>query len=619
MAGREIEPERIKKYVKLIAQNASMNEAAKEAGISYSTIMRQIKINDSALNKALGDMGLSEAGVPDRSRWSRDAVRAADDFGYFRERHLARSTSPWAEEAANKILELAETKHKEYVVINCPPGVGKSSLFVHDIPAWLAVRNRALRQMIGSSTQKMANGYTGQLRNTFERTSIVQADPELKAMGLAKDAVSTLVRDYGRFKPADNGLWRREEFVLAQPNGATVTGKEASFVAFGMDTKFLGGRFNIALWDDLVTGSTLKTEESRENLIMLWESEAETRLEPNGLLILQGQRLGPNDLYRYCLNLKDFTEIDAEPEAQPKKYHHIKFKAHYEEQCEGLHEKTDPPYPQGCLLDPYRLTWRDLMRVKTNKEERYQTVYQQEDTDAASSLVQRIWIEGGIDSKGATVPGCWDDERSAGIVPANVKGYSIITADPSPTKYWSIGWWLYDPATQFQYLIDMVRAPMDAPDFLDWNQQSGEFTGLLQSWVLRARDEHRPITHLIVEQNAAQRFMLQYDHFKRWTAINSVRLTSHDTGRNKSDPAFGVQAIAPHYKFGRIRLPGNKLDGSRQSMMPLVKEVTEYPNGTTDDCVMMHWFLVWNAQKLFRPANLDAPTFERPSWIKRSA
>ena len=40
MAGKSIEPEAIKKYVKLIAKGHSMNESAREAGISYATIMR---------------------------------------------------------------------------------------------------------------------------------------------------------------------------------------------------------------------------------------------------------------------------------------------------------------------------------------------------------------------------------------------------------------------------------------------------------------------------------------------------------------------------------------------------------------------------------------------------
>ena len=490
-----------------------------------------------------------------------------------------------------------------------------STLFVHDIPAWLAVRDRSLRQMIGSSTQKLANGYTARLRNSFERTIPMQADAELYARGMAKDAESTLPRDFGRFKPMGEGLWRREEFALAQPQGTALEGKEASFVSFGMDAKFLGGRFNVVMWDDLVTNDTIKTEDARQTLIKLWEDEAETRLEPGGLLVLQGQRLGNNDLYRYCLDLRDSIEIDVPFDEQPRKYHHIVYKAHYEDKCLGEHEADTPPYPQGCLLDPYRLPWKELMRVKINKQEKYDIIYQQEDTDAASSLVQRAWIDGGVGKDGKFLRGCWDDNRSAGYVPKGVNGYSVITADPSPTKYWAIMWWIFDPDTQEQHLINLERSPMDAPDFLDWNHYDKKFTGLLEDWRIEALEQGRPITHLIVEANAAQRFMMQYDHFRRWMSQHGIQVTAHQTNRNKSDEEYGVQTLAPIYRDGRVRLPGNALDGSRVRMNSLVKEVTAWPNGSTDDCVMAHWFLVWNAPYLFAPDSGKTITFKRPSWM----
>lgn len=613
MAGKGIDPKKVKHYVKLIAQGSPMSVAAKEAQISWATVMRQMKDPYSAIQIALMEKGLESTTIPGWEKYSPEARRALEDIGYFRERHLARSTSPWAEEAAQKILELAATDREEYVVINIAPGVGKSTFFTHDLPLWLACRDRSLSQMIGSSTQRLAESYTSRLRNTFERIIPEHADPHLLKMGMAKDAVSTVSKDYGRFR--DSSLWTRGQFNIAQPEGIQRGEKESSFAAFGMDTKFLGGRFDFVIWDDLVTGETLKTERAREELIRLWEDEAETRLEPNGLLILQGQRLGPNDLYRYCLDLKEFTEIDGGDTDLAKKYHHITFKAHYEDKCEGEHDKTSPAWPTGCLLDPYRLNWRKLMGKKVNKEDKFRTIYQQEDVDSESSLVKKVWIDGGTDGN-EFAPGCWDENRSSGIITKEMKGYSVVTADPSPSKYWAIIWWIYNPETKMQYLVDMKREPMDAPDFVDWNHESGRFTGLLETWYAESLSQGKPITHLIVEANAAQKFMLQYDHFKRWMRYRSVRVTSHTTGRNKSDEKFGVQTIAPHYRFGRVRLPGNKFDGSRHLIEPLVKEVTEWPNGMTDDCVMSHWFLVWNAQILFPRVNIAPIIFPgTPSWL----
>jgi hypothetical protein len=493
-----------------------------------------------------------------------------------------------------------------------------STLFTHDIPAWILARSRDKSIMIGSASQNLANGYVNRLRTTLERTKPEKADHKLVELGLAHDAKSTLPLSYGRFRPVGAGQWSRSQFDIEQIDGQSRNEKEASVAGFGMDAGYLGGRYDFIIWDDLVTNATLRTEVAREKLISDWENQAETRLEPEGLLVLQGQRLGPNDLYRYCLNLKGVQEIDASgyDDTEVKKYHHIVFKAHYEEKCEGEHARSAKPYPQGCLLDPRRLSWQKLRTIQINKEGTFRTVYQQEDIAAGNNLVQMAWIDGGADSSGAMMPGCWDEERSSGVVPQGVKGTSVVTADPSVSNYWGLIWWLYNPDTKFQHLIDIKREQMSASDFLDWDYTNNCFTGALETWWQESNQQGRPIAYLIMEENAAHKYLSQYNHFKRWQSLRRVTLKPHTTGRNKSDPKYGVQTIGPYYRHGMVRLPGNRYDGSRQLVKQLVKEVTEWPNGITDDLVMSHWFLVWNARSLVSSDNLDAPTEQVPSWIK---
>jgi hypothetical protein len=331
--------------------------------------------------------------------------------------------------------------------------------------------------------------------------------------------------------------------------------------------------------------------------------------------------MGPDDLYRYALNLLDVAEEDViDLSTAPKKYHHITYRAHYEDRCTGVHDNKAKPYPSGCLLDPIRLSWRELSRIKANKNDRFRVLYQQEDVDPQAQLVQKLWIDGGLGADGVEYPGCWDEDRSVGVVPTNLThdAYSIVTADPSPTKNWSVQWWLYDADTEMQTLLDMYRGPMDASDFLDWNHAEATFSGVLEEWWWRSDEVGRPFTYLIVEANAAQRFLLQYDHVKRWQAQRGVSIVPHSTHRNKTDPDFGVQTLAPHYRFGRVRLPGVIRDGSRNTSMKLVNELLRWPEGNTDDCVMAHWFLVWNAQKMFPQIMLEPPRFERPGWLAGS-
>ena len=546
-----------------------------------------------------------------------EAKRAIDDFGYFQRRYFGRIAYPWQVQAAELVVELLASPHKEYLVVNCPPGSGKSALFAHDIPAWLTVRDRRIRGMIGSATTNLAEGYVDRLRRSLARTRPVQNSEEDIARGLALDAEATLASDFGRFQPIGD-IWTRSSFVVEQTTGTTVE-KEATWSGYGQDAGYIGQRFDFVIWDDLVDPKKQRTQEAKEALELYWDDVSEPRLEPSGLLVLQGQRFASDDLYRYCLDKMTGEDIDwdsGEVLDKRPKYHHVLFKAHYEENCnpEVTHRRGSPAYPQGCLLNPERLPWRELSSHIENREERFQVVYQQQDGDPKSVLVPKSWIYGNDG-----YPGCVDKDRDRLELPRNPDGtvalsgdlVSYMTVDPSPTKFWAVEWWVYQPSVELRWLMDIERSPMEANEFLDFNHATQRFTGLLNEWVQTSVELFLPVTHVIVEDNAAQRFLLQYDTVHQWMRQRNVEIIPHSTHRNKSDPELGVESIREHYKFGRKRLPFK--NGMSGPVAHLINELTTYPHGRTDDCVMADWFGEWNLPKIYAPEVAEGKQW-RPSW-----
>jgi hypothetical protein len=163
----------------------------------------------------------------------------------------------------------------------------------------------------------------------------------------------------------------------------------------------------------------------------------------------------------------------------------------------------------------------------------------------------------------------------------------------------------------------MVRAPMQAPDLLDWNVATQQWTGLLVEWQSRAKAIGYPINYLIVEKNVAQRFLLQYEWFNQWCRMNSITIRPHQTTQNKADDEFGIPVLKSHYKFGRVRLPGTQ--EARKVMEPLVKELTHYPDVTTTDCVMANWFLEYQLQFLVRNVQeLPSVYNDISTWLNKS-
>ena len=570
-------------------------------------------------------------GMPDPRREKQlvpEARRALHDFNFFQLRYLGRIGLPWQEESAETTVALLESPDKEFVVDNGPPGAGKSSHFTYALPLWITARDRAIRGLIGSATSKIAGQYSAAMRRVLEAGFPTQCDDEDRAKGIAVDAVATMSEDFGRFKPQVHESWTKDAFIVEQFDGASLTSKEPTWTAVGRDMEFIGGRYDFCIWDDLVTVNRLRTIEMIEKDRDWWDSYAERRLEPGGLLILQGQRLGPSDLYRYCLD-KVVVDIDeADPDDNEgvalregddgirRQYHHIVYRAHYEDRCKGAvsHRRDAAPFPEGCLLSPRRITWREISSIQHNRPDTYAVVYQQEDASADSVLVDPAWISGG-----SGLPGCWDNQRDRLEIPPGLEPpvFSMVSVDPSPTRFWAIEWWLYVQATDEWILIDLLRTTMDGPDLLDWNEREHRWFGVMEDWQAKSVELGIPISHWIVEQNGAQRWLLRYNHVHRWQGRHSVQIIPHDTYRNKANPEYGVQMIAPAFKFGRVRLPG-KGDG-RVCSLKLVGEVTRYTTSgsggaSTDDTVMACWFAMFQMQYL---SSVAAPQQHqrRPSWL----
>ena len=628
--GRAIPPRTWEKYFKLRAKGWNRAAAARECGVSYQACVDREKARVNPRPKARPHQNgdevrerreeLQHPGPVPLDDLSPVAKEALNDFGLFQRRYFGRIAVPWQVEAANQVVRFLSTPNEEYVVINAPPGSGKSTTFTLDIAAWVTCRNRQIRGLIGSKTLRQAEMYTMRLRRAFERTQPIKAEIRELQLGLAIDATTTLADDFGRFKPEGGDIWSRNEFVVDQIGGNPIAEKEPTWSAFGMDTGFLGGRFDIVLWDDVVDNKTIKTAESRDAQAAWWDDIAETRLDPGGVLILQGQRMGAEDLYRYNLDKRAVADEDDDTDMQDsaltgRKYHHIVFKSHYEDRCEHHHRMDDPPWPEGCLLYPRRLPWKKLRQLMANQD-KFKVLYQQEDVDPENVLIDPLWISGGTNPRtGEVFPGCWDKDRNFGEIPKGLAGtlLSVATADPSPTMYWSVQWWIYqiiNGQAENRYLIDLERRKMDAPDFLDWSHITQRFVGVMQEWQQRSVDLGHPITTWIVEANAAQRFLLQYEHVRRWQGHWGVNIIPHQTQRNKSDPEFGVQVLQPHYKYGRKRLPQRGFN-----TLVLIRELTHYPEAATDDCVMADWMGEWNLPNLIPPEGV-MKTFKRPTWLK---
>lgn len=629
VSGRRLEPEVRRAIAADLRNGWPMTEIARRRSVSYSAV-RAIKAGVVHHNgRSVRGLRVEPADVVGplgRGELSGAALRALEDFGFFRERYFGRLSTPWQEEAAYRVAGLLETPSKEFVVINAPPGSGKSTLFTHDIPAWLTCRDRGIRGMMMSASHGLAKRYTLALRTTLENPFLWLAEPELAELGLAVDAKAVLREEFGRFKPDQAAMWTNDAFIVEQVGGRALTHKEPTWTAYGPDSKFIGGRYRIVLADDLVDDASTRSLETIDRDRTMWDRVAEKRLEPAGVLLLQGQRIAPEDLYRYNLDKRDGDEARVHELCCSadvgRRYHHIVYRAHDESKCVGEHGTDAPYWPNGCLLDPRRLAWADLAAEQTNDLSTWLTVFQQEDADPAHLLVHPLWVSGGTDPEtGEVFPGVWDNQRAMWELPAGCPNRTLTVAstDPSPTQMWANTCWVHSPELDLRWLVGLSRRAMQFPDFLS-EHPDGSFSGLMEDWYVAAKEMGRPIRYWIIEANAAQRFITQIPYVTRWARSRRVTLVEHQTNRNKTDPKYGPKILGNLWRFGKVRLPGAQGGDTRVQSMKLVDEVKRWPKGRTDDCVMSEWFFEYRLPKLVQAWRRDqirdgGSGLERPSWL----
>ncbi len=435
-----------------------------------------------------------------------EARAALDTYRTFATEFLGLRWVPWHQVLVDELMGAYHSDEDEFLVVNAFPGSGKSSLVTYAFAAWFALRERAHgrepRILLGHRQDWKARQYATRLAGLF--TNNVK-----------------LLANFGRCRPlrAGPGIpWSTTQLMLEPLDWSKVAEKEPTFSVGSYEGAILSGRYDVILWDDLLARDNQSTPEQREKVRSWWEQEAQTRLDPGGLLVLSNARYGPDDLSRTLLDVKepdDPDDPDAEASDQPT-FRRVIFPAHVESACRTENGKIvhDGPWPDGCLLDPWRLSrtgdpkvaWRKLRRLMRN-ERLFSLVWQQEDVDPEGFLAERVWFDGGTDRMGNVAPGCFDRERSFGQIPGryrNARGemierpiLSVISVDPAASNFWAVIHFLvYQDGTQV--VFNGVNRRLTAPQWLD-EEPGGGFSGVMQDLWQQAVPLGVAPTHVIIE------------------------------------------------------------------------------------------------------------------------
>jgi hypothetical protein len=175
---------------------------------------------------------------------------------------------------------------------------------------------------------------------------------------------------------------------------------------------------------------------------------------------------------------------------------------------------------------------------------------------------------------------------------------------------------VYNPESQTRWIVKLKRTRLNPEQFLSFDLNSFEFGGLMDEWQKESVLAGLPITHCIVEVNAAQRWLISQPHVQKWMEVSGVQFLPHTTSINKRDPKWGLESIGDLFRQGQVRIPWASLSARNQCQY-LIDEGVRYPESDTSDLIMSVWFGKLGVENHYTPQKQGQYVMRRPGWLTK--
>ena len=583
--------------VREIGKGATVGEALRKAGRSRSWYDEQRR-RVSGWGAEVDAARLKSGGAPVRGG-SPDPVVVPSDFAGFREQFLFQKTWPhqqaWVDllEGREPSLEKGWLFHRGdpgRVIINTPPNHAKSMTLSIDYVTWRVCQDPNIRVMLVSKTQKMAAKFLYAVKQRLTHPRYLQ----LQGMFGPEE---------GFEEAADQ--WTQTAIYLGG-DGKDSGEKDPTVEAVGMGGQIYGSRADLIILDDCVVLANAHQWESQMDWI---RQEVESRLGPDGVLLVVGTRVAAVDLYRELRNPEHYTDGESPWTllAQPAV---LDDRAGEAQDWVTLWPWSDVPFDPRDAADELgrfpRWTGPRLKKVRNSMgPQKWALVYQQQDV-SADAVFDQVAVAGCVDrgrvpgplSASTSAASRWDENR---FNPEAL--YRVCSMDPAMAGDTAAVVYAVDRQSGRRWVLDVDVMTAPSPQ---------KIRDLIKRWT----DRYRP-HEWAIEANAFQLFLTRDEELTRWLASRGVPLVPHYTGRNKIDPEFGVASLAPllgtvrhHEGMGRRQHNGdglvsfpdtNRCPGSRVLCEQLASwDPRVAARHRKQDTVMAWWFAELRARKVLQ-------------------
>jgi hypothetical protein len=526
----------------------------------------------------------------------REGTTVVPDFTTFRRNYLGRETF-WHQAQWIDLLEGNEPRDlhpaeiydpgdPSWLIFNTPPEHSKSTTITVDYVVYRICKDPNVRVVIVSKTREFAKKFLYQIKQILTHPTYAKLQADFAPPGGFR---------------ADAEAWTSDMFYLGQ-GSRDGKEKDPTVQVLGMGQQIYGARADLIILDDCVV---LSNAHEYEKQILWVTQEVLTRPSSNGVVLVVGTRVAPQDLYSELRNGTRYTDGEspwtyfAQPAVlefseDPRDWKTLwprtdaacgcraVCKKNLDPGEDGLHPKWDGQHlnRRRSVVPP--ATWaRVYMQANVAEDQ----VFRPENVHAAIN---------GMRATGPLVAG-----GAPGHPEFGGQGHYVIgSMDPVIAGHTAALVYSVDRGSKKRYILDLHNQPHMTP--LAIRQ-------LIKFWT-----EKYHIQEWRIENNAFQDYLAQDQDLKDWLASRGCVLNPHHTGKNKWDPDFGVASMAPLFgdvvegKVTReplIDIPSTKqVEAVKSLVEQLITWQPEAVRGkhTKTDLVMALWFAEIRAREILQ-------------------
>lgn len=508
-----------------------------------------------------------------------------DKFSIFVEEILGLSNEKFHDQLDDDISQDFQSEdplEQFFACITMPRDHGKSKHLSVAYPLWRMAKNHNVRILSISRTAGVAQSFLSEIVTTIERNDRYATWSRF----IDPDHVGVVPRLKKMRKQTED--WSGQSITIERNDQGL---KDPTIAATGLFGQILSRRADIIILDDVVDQQNSATENQRRKVKEWIETTVIPVLVPGGTLIYLGNTWHHDDVVSQFLKdprfqvTKRLGAVVHEAERQDlwQEWASIRTNISVDPRfriatARDFYEQNRAEMDRGWeTLWPARYPYSALYLRRLLNPYVFARMYQCDPSDRPDQKIKDEWIERALErGRGLRFQ---DQPHGRNVLLTSAGGMDLAisqeeSADDTSLAYMDVVKYGYDGVNDGDYIVRQIHR--------------GAFTPSQQREAARKAWAQDGLQSIRVESNSYQ-MALAIDLREQ-----SVPVTSYHTGKEKFDPAVGINAFAVQLENGKVVIPSDPSDPRTLTLSTqLANEMRAFTGDNTEhtgDGLMSVWF-----------------------------